>query len=300
MRRILLIFTILAAAFTTTAKAQGAAPATFFPYPQVPDTISTLENRANFYLTHFWDKFNFSRQISDTEGFHAAFIDFIKMMPYAHRNVVRSSIADMMNRAQSNTNNFWLFIDEAERDLYSDEAYLQSDEAYLYVLSAILRSSKLKKAEKVRYQEQITKINQNQEGVEALDFQYTGRDGLRHAFYDLPIDTVGHVQTIIFFNDPTCDDCRIATLRLSTNASLSQLIDSGALRFVAITLREYSPEWAAEAAALPANWIVGAWPDAESAYDLRTKPTIYLLDEQRRIVSKKISADQLVDILNRY
>ncbi len=299
MKRILLIITILVAAASAWLRAQEAAPVTFFPYPQVPDTISTLENRANFYLTHFWDNFNFSRQVSDTEGFHSAFVDFIKMMPYAHRNVVRTSIAGTMNRAQSNVNNFWLFADEAERCLYSDEAYLQSDEAYLYFLNAIVQSSKVKKAEKVRFQEQITKINRNQEGVKALDFQYTGTDGLRHAFYDLPLDTVKHAQTILFFNDPTCDDCRIATLRLSTNASLQQLIDRGVIRFVSITLRDYSPQWAAEAAGLPAGWIAGACTEVEDLYDLRSKPTIYLLDEHLCIISKKITTDQLVDILNR-
>ena len=40
-------------------------PKTLFPYPVAPDTIKTFENRVNYIVPRFWDKYDLSKPITD-------------------------------------------------------------------------------------------------------------------------------------------------------------------------------------------------------------------------------------------
>ena len=88
-----------------TAMAQDEAPKTPFAYPVAPDTCSTLEGRCNYICQHFWDNYDISKPIANDNDFMQAFRDFVGFFQYANRNVVMTSIGDLMNKARSNTPN---------------------------------------------------------------------------------------------------------------------------------------------------------------------------------------------------
>ena len=272
---------------------QSQTPKTLFSYPVVPDTISTLENRSNFFVTHFWDNCNLGRQITDKELLRSAFSDYVTFFRYAHRNVVHTSVSDLMNKAQSNMQNFWMIADNAEQALYSNEAVLQSDEAYMLFINAILRSSKVKKSEKERYQRQAMKINGNQIGAQLPGVSLKGVDGK-----SINIDNIKAATIIVAFIDPECDDCNIARLRLSTNVALNSIIDGEKLALVCIYPGPYSKEWAAEASTYSDKWIVAASEDADERFDLRQMPTIYVLDADKKIVAKNVRAEDILNMVN--
>lgn len=296
MKKLLtILLSIAVLAFAGSAFAQEKSKKSqLFDYPVVPDTMSTLEGRANYFLTHFWDKFNFSKTVDNREAFDEAFENYLQMFPHAHRNVVKTSINSVMNRAQSNMKNFWLFADDAENMLYSPEAQVRSEEAYVYFIENILRSSKVKKNEKQRYQAQLVKINTNQVGSIAPDFKFDDLNGNHKNLFDI---AEGKIY-IILFNDMECSDCAMARLRLSTNVRLNQLIEDGTIVFISITPEKYSKAWAEVAKTYSDTWIIGASADADEKYDLRQLPCIYMLDADKKIIAKQVSADALVDFIN--
>ena len=80
-------------------------PGTLFAYPLAPDTCSTLEERCNYIITHFWDNYDISKPISDDAAFETTFRDFVDFFRFAHRNVVLNAVRDLVNKAQSNASN---------------------------------------------------------------------------------------------------------------------------------------------------------------------------------------------------
>ncbi len=53
----LLISVLMLAGIALRGSAQSASdqPTTYFPYPIVPDSISTFQARCNYLADHFWD-----------------------------------------------------------------------------------------------------------------------------------------------------------------------------------------------------------------------------------------------------
>ncbi|MDD2960775.1 MAG: DUF5106 domain-containing protein [Muribaculaceae bacterium] len=292
-RNILLIFvaTFVLSAFSQNA--QEKKP-NLFAYPVVPDTISTLENRSNYFISHFWENCNLSKPIKDEAALISAFGDYVVFFQYAHRNVVKASVNELMNKAQSNMKNFWLIADAAEKNLYSVGATLPSDEAYMLFVNNILRSSKVKKGEKERYQLQVNKINKNQVGSYASALEYVDIKGNKKTLEDIKAKNV-----IIFFNDTECEDCSIARLRLSTNVALNKLIDIGEVVLVSIYPSGYSKDWAEQAKGYSDKWIIGASENADEDYDLRVTPNIYLLDAEKKIIAKNLNVADILNALSR-
>lgn len=260
-----------------------------FDYPVVPDTISTFENRSNYYIAHFWDNCNLSKPITDDAKLHDAMLDYIIFFQYANKNVVRSSVNELMNKAQSNIKNFWKIAECAEALLYAPGTQYQSDEAYMFFVNNIMRSSRVKKNEKERYKQQIDRINHNQIGVVAQDFEYKDADGNTKSFYDLNCET----YILMFVNDDNTDSS-IAKLRLSTNVAVNELIKNEKLMIVCVYNQSYSKEWGESVKASTPNWINAAFPGADSVYDLRTSPAVYVLDNEKKILNKNISVDSII------
>ena len=154
-----------------------------------------------------------------------------------------------------------------------------------------MASTKVKAANKVRYQAQIKKIKQNQKGVVAPDFTYTMPDKQKGKLSD-----VKDCPILLFFNDPDCSDCSIARLRLSTNVTLNRLIDEGQIKLLCIMPEGYTREWAEDARNYSDKWIVGASEEAGDNYDIRYSPSFYLLDKDHSIVDKNINLDTVMSM----
>ena len=102
----------------------------------------------------------------------------------------------------------------------------------------------------------------------------------------------------LFFNDDECGDCSIARLRLSTDVNLNKMIDSGEVVFVCVYMEKYSDEWAQKARTDSDKWIIGANNEVADKYDLRIQPSVYILDANKVILDKNISADGIKQLLN--
>ena len=55
--------------------AGAQAPTTLFPYPTVPDSRTTLTERADYFVTHFWDRANIKQSFSTLARLNTAFGD---------------------------------------------------------------------------------------------------------------------------------------------------------------------------------------------------------------------------------
>lgn len=282
---------------SATAKAQdagnGAEQQRLFDYPEVPDTIITLENRTNYIIQNFWNDYDFSQPIRDEWVFEATFRDYVTFFKYAHKTIVVSCIKDMMRKAQSNKSNFLLIAEIAERTLYDPGAEYWSDEVYIPFLESVLDNNMLKKSEQERYKYQLELLRNNLMGDRAQNFELRLADGSKKK-----LSEIEGKMLLVFFNDEECEDCTIGRLRLSTDVKLNALIDAGEITFVCVYMGKYTDEWAKRAAAYHNKWIIGANDEVADKYDLRIQPSIYILDKDKIILDKNINVEGIKTLLN--
>jgi hypothetical protein len=293
-RKLFLISVLIMSTLTVAAQAQLAEKleGRLFAYPQAPDTCSTLENRCNYIITHFWDNYDISKPIKDDVAFELTFRDYVDFFSYAHRNVVMGSVRDLVNKAQSNTSNLLKLGAVAERSLYGSEAEFWSDEVYVAFIKPLASNKSLPRDVRDRYAVQLARINSVQVGT-ILDFEYVDADGLKHRLSELP----ERENYIILFVDGSTDST-IGRLRLSTDVALNSLLETGNVSLLCVGLNAYSTEWATAASGYCENWMVGCSDQLMDVLDLRVLPCCYVLDGQRAIVNKALSVEGLMSAVN--
>ena len=294
MKPIILFITALAvASLPMRAQVQLAEqqPGTLFAYPLAPDTCSTLEERCNFIITHFWDGFDISKPITDDAAFERTFRDFVDFFRYSHRNVVMSTVRDFINKAQSNASNLQKVGRVAESALYGTEAEYWSDEVYVAFAKALAGSKQLPRDVRDHYASQLARINSVQVGA-MLDFEFVGLDGLKQHLSDLDAKTF----ILLFLDDST--DSMIGRLRLSTDVALNALLNEGEATLVCLCVNKYTADWASAAAGYADNWIIGCGENLAKDLDLRAFPVCYMLDDQRTILNKTLSVEALMTAVN--
>lgn len=297
MNRILYLARLLAlaCAFCSPLLAGAVAPA--FPYPIVPDTVSSFEGRADYFVTHFWDHADLKRPFSNRQNFRAALGDWIAMMPHASASVSTGAIETLMEKLKKLPSDQAFIAGAAREMLYGDSARFWSDELMLPFAEAVAANKKAPQADRVRMEQLARILSTNRRGSAAPAPSITTRSGATIPAY-IPSDSVSY--QVLFFNDPTCDECDAARIRLGNDYLISRLIKAGVLEVTSIYPGESSDEeFATLMSRLPEGWRAGALPDADLVYDLRTQPCFYLLTGQGFIVEKNIDPGSLMAILGK-
>jgi len=298
IKKLILTTAIAAVALCVPATAWGqdaasATAQTLFAYPQAPDTCSTLESRCNYIITHFWDNYDYSRPITDDVAFENTFRDYADFFKYAHRNVVKASIRDFVNKSQANAGNMLKVATVAERSLFSKDAEYWSDEVYVEFAKPLAACKQLPNDVRNRLKGQLERINGNQVGA-VLDFEYTAADGTRHRLSEL----TGKSFIVLFLDDSA--DSSIGRVRLSTDVALNALLESGEATLVCITLCDYSTAWSEQAATYNPLWVAGCNRQLADKIDLRGIPSCYVLDGERKIANKQLSVESLKAVVSPY
>lgn len=292
LKKILLSFILLTGVCSSFAQGKGD----LFPVPEVPSDLTSLQERSDYIITHFWDHLNVKSILSAKQKFSDAFDTYVDLMPLGSRRTVVKSIYSLLGQLQNNPKELLFVAEQAEALLYSDTARVRSDEAYIHFARAIAENKKLGRAEKARFVEQARILSECNVGMPAPELTFTDSAGVNHTIAEAA-DTASY--TILFFNDPDCVDCIIARGRLSANHTVNKLVAEGILKIIAITPNDASAQWKAQVSRYPADWIVGAAPDAPSKYDLRSSPCFYILDNKLKIVSKDTPIDDIISLFNR-
>lgn len=276
--------------FLMSISGLAAAQDTLFQYPEAPDTMTVMTDRCSYVVEHFWDRCNFSHAFTVKDKLNKAFADYIDLMPYSDATIVHKSVDNLISKVEKNPTQLLAITEMAEGHLYSDTARLVCDEVYYPFVEAVVNNKKIKPAEKARFVSQARILGGTQVGMIAPDITYVDKNGEKHKLSEIP---AGYV--ILFFNDPECADCMLTRVRLSADYNINQYIEKGQLNIVSIYPGSPTDEeWLEGKERIPVNWIAGACEDADMVYDLRNPPVIYYLNNKHKILSKSMTADQLI------
>ncbi len=294
LRRLLMI---AALAFTSLAVTPASGAQTvndgFFQMPLVPDSLKTLQDRTDFMVKHYWDFCDLNKAFSSRDKMASAFDIYLSFMPHASAVVVYEEIPRFMKRIEKKPENVAFIGELAESKLLSDSAEIKSDELFLIFAKEIVSNKKLDKARKLRYQHLIKVLEGSEPGAQAPMFDYEALDGSRG---HLEIDSA-KLGTILFFNDPECDNCRMARLRLDTDIRTRRIIEGGQMDLVSIYVGEPSDQWLEASKSNPAEWLTIASEQPDDLYDLRHTPVFYVVNPSGKILLKAEDVNVIIDIM---
>lgn len=267
----------------------GQAPDSF-PYPQLPDTLRTVQERGKYLLTHYWDAvdFNDAAQLNDINICEQGFVDFIDLFPrLANAPFLQESMDLFAKRAFSNGAAKKKFQALVEQYLDAQHSPMRNDVTYGLLLKAMLQQPGFDEAERTQLAFVLRNVEKNQVGTTATDFSFTDRQGKAHRLSDYQGQRV-----VLFFYHPDCEICQTVAEQLK-KAGLPE-----DLTVLAIYPDDDTALWRQTRLSFPATWVDGysisGEIEKEQTYYIRATPSLYLLDKGNTVRLKDAEVEALL------
>ena len=284
----------LAACGGRPAATTAETPAVFLP--AIAPAALAPEERVEWLRWHYWDNFDFADTAflarADTLQLFEAYARYVQLLFSAPTD--GAPMDSLMRRAAVSRPMLDYFAMLADRVLGDPNSPLRNDEFYIPVLRAQLSSPWYDEYERLAPEYRLSLASQNRIGEQANDFRYTLASGATGTLYGLRAEYV-----LLFINNPGCPMCREIREAISASPMLTELIEHGRLRVLALYPDENLDEWRAYREQIPASWI-NAYDDGcvlreKGLYDLSAIPSLYLLDAQKRVLVKDATDVALVE-----
>ena len=277
-----------------------AAKVKNFERPIPPVIMTSPQDRAGFMIAHYWDKFEFT----DTMYCHApeiteqAFVDFLALFPYATNSKVTEGVKNMLDAAEADETMYNYFFRLAGKYLYEPNSRMHNDEFYIPFLEHVVASHKVSEEHKIRTQHFLQLAYRNRTGSKAEDIVFTTASGSTGRLYNISAPYL----LLMFFN-PDCAECKKTTDELKKSAIITAAVASGMLKILAVYPDENIEIWREHLQEIPPSWING-YDETQvikthEVYDLKAIPTLYLLDENKKVILKDTHVDYLNDYLSK-
>lgn len=251
-------------------------------------------------LYNFWGNYNFndSTAIKDTNQMEQRLVDFIAAFPQYPIEQVRDAIQHMLQKTESNPATFTYFKDKYAHYLYNPNSPFRSDWYYEPILEYLISSSSSTETERIRYKMQLTRVRKNQPGTTATDFQYLNSHEKKENLHD----SKGLARVLIFY-DPACPHCKEIMNQLKSSELLNTLIAMKQIVIIAIDPMEDKIAWKEYQSQISSNWINGFDHQniliKKELYSIMAYPTLYLVDDNNKIILKDPDYQQLLNFLNK-
>lgn len=276
------------------AATTAETPAVFLP--AIAPAALAPEERVEWLRWHYWDNFDFADTTflarADTLQLFEAYARYVQLLFSVPTD--GAPMDSLMRRAAVSRPMLDYFAMLADQVLGDPNSPLRNDEFYIPVLRAQLSSPWYDEYERLAPEYRLSLASQNRIGQPANDFRYTLASGATGTLYGLRAEYV-----LLFINNPGCPMCREIREAISASPMLTELIEHGRLRLLALYPDENLDEWRAYREQIPASWI-NAYDDGcvlreKGLYDLSAIPSLYLLDAQKRVLVKDATDVALVE-----
>lgn len=275
------LFTLFVLWACTLVQAQAQQS---FPYPAIPDTLRSVEQRAGYLSEHYWDNYNFADTLllKSKEVTEQGFVNFIDILNrfnldnaskgVAHKDIAQKGItrkditqkgiACFTRKAFSNAAAKERFENLIEHYFEDQLSPVRNDRVYLMFLEEMKNSPCFDETEKERIAFKIKTTNKNLPGDIAINFKFKDESGKEHQLSDYKDQKV-----ILYFYDPDCENCHEVSAWLKQQTIPA---DIKVLKMIADNHISY-------------------------IYSLKNMPTIFLLDKENKVILKDCTAQELIE-----
>lgn len=265
--------------------------------PEIPTEINEPGKRAEYLSLHFWDKFDFSDTtfLMTNHMLERFLVDYLDLLSLVSNETMQQSIHSLLKKSEVEPSTFFAVLSLSEKYLYEPTSPVCNEEKLIPFLQYALQSPLLDDTKKIRPGFLFENVMKNRIGSLANDFTYTLQNGESSTFH-----TINASYTLLYFNDPECEDCMMLIKQLAASPTIDRLIKENKLKILTVYINDDLEAWKKHASDVPDTWIYSR--DAEQKinldgiYNIKQFPTIYLLDKDKKILLK----DTTFEILENY
>ena len=260
-----------------------------------------------YYKKHYWDNMDFSdERMLRTPIFFNKMDQYLEKLTPKHPDSISVSADILVEKARANKEVFQYVVSyitstyERSKIMGMDAVFVHMVEKYY--INGECEWVKEKQLEKII--ERANRISPNMIGKRPPNLVFKDTLDKFHSLY--------HVQakyTLLLFYDPDCGHCKKETPKLKSVCD--SLVDAGIdIKVFAVTTEFDVDKWKAFIKKFDVgNWInVGdiqfdeegnpvATSNWREQYDIHSTPVIYLLDQEKKIIAKRISEKQIIKII---
>jgi len=265
-----------------------------FVHASIPAMLLDPQERADYFAMHYWDHFDFTDTslVNLSPYTEQAFVDYIDFLPNAAYATVVASVGQTLSNALKNKQMFGHITDLFEKYLYDPNSPHRNEELYALAVEYIIDSEQIDDVDKINFRFQWGQIQKNRQGTIANDFNYMLVNGVQGKMHRINADYL-----LIFLFDPECHSCGEILQNIQSSPVVTEAVQRGILKVFTVYVAQNIPLWEQYQANLPKAWISAYDPlqtiEQEKLYDLRALPTMYLLDDQKRVLIKDATVPQV-------
>ena len=267
-----------------------------YKQPNVSEMIALPSERVDYLVMHYWDRFDFNDKgvIDNADVVEQVFSNFLAIVPYANKK--NEALAHLYAETGANAEVITHFIDLTTKYLYEKESPLYDEELYIVALNELMACAKVPADEKERLTYSLATAMKNRVGHKATNFSFLRKDGRRGTLYTIKADYI-----LLYFNDPTCDECKKVKEELISSPHISKAIEEDQLRVVSVCVEGKTDAWKNQS--LPYQWIdvcdERMYVADRELYALPSMPVLYLLDKGYRVVQKNTDVLKIDEFFNK-
>lgn len=273
--------------------------------PEIPVTITTAKEQMEYLLLHYWDKYDFTDTvpIGNRDCTEQVLVDYLSLLPQIDRQKAGKSLAKLAVQIKQEPKVQAWFDNQLEHYLYDPNSPMRNDNFYMSILEGIIASKNYDETEKIRPKYRLKMLRKNCVGMKAENFTFTLSGGNQGNLYG-----ISSPYTLILLYDPECENCRQAIDLLAHSPLMQQLSmpqEKAAIRqltTLSVSVEGDEEGWINHLSVLPQYWMNGY--DSKSLirdkelYDLRSFPSLYLLDKNKQVILKDVNAEQVLGYLS--
>ena len=283
--------------------------------PVLPTELQQPANREDsikafrYYRDHFWDGVNFwDGRLAYTTFFEDKLDRYFNQLVTPHPDSVNKEMDYMLGYASINTEmQRFLLLRFINR--YYSQRYMWEDAVFVHLYEKYFSSKTypwLSEQGKKTITERAYSLMANILGTPATDIELPDSTGRTVSLFALQKQ-----YTLVVFWDPTCGHCKETLPKIDSVYAARWKQDGVGIYAVAKETEGTRADWLR----FIAEKKIGHWshvyyskeaeknrveknvPGYSQLYDVQSFPTLYLLDKDKRIVAKKLSYEQMDEII---
>ncbi|MFZ4263438.1 DUF5106 domain-containing protein [Sphingobacterium sp. HJSM2_6] len=269
-----------------------------YPMPSVPVDLVDANEKINYLLNQYWVNFDFNRNYNSVHKAYLeqALVDYIHLFTMATEQQVGKSLEELLLKVKVNKTNLSLVIAILEEYLYNPNSPYQNEMHYASFIQALIKHTAMSSIARENYKTLLPILNLNKPGTYANNFTFYLSNAKYSKLYDLTKDYI-----LLIFYEPGCTNCAEAIQLMKQHVDLNQWIERGELEILAVYPDGNQEIWESYQANIPSNWLNAVDLKQEvlkkGLYQIRATPSIYLLDQSKKVILKDVPLYTAADFL---
>ena len=266
-----------------------------FPFPAIPEVLTSSEDRKAYLLTHYWEQLDFadSTLVNNRDVTEQGFVNFIALLldGTTPEELTRESLENWCAGFVGKEHAQQVLTQTADSYLFNPNSPFYNEALYGIYLEALLGKLPQTDAMRSAYRFKLELVKRNKD--KATDFTYYQPDGTRRT---LATTSVKNDRLLLMFYDPECESCHEILGQMAADTALTEAVQTGKLSVLAVYTEGNDEAWRKALPDMPEGWTVGTDREAVKGgalYDLKAMPSLYLLDGQKTVLLKDAAYEKI-------